>query len=272
MQDVDKEAKPHLGEALSLLSSWNLQNLCTKFKEQEVCTVAFQYLTDEDICELIPKIGPRAIFRSHLLAWRQQKEIKKDDHVILLNSDQVDTTVAIKDELPEITLEDEHASNLYDDPTKESEVYEDSDSKTASMMSDAKYDDSPIEKASTSKRHLDVKSVLKSCYEGMNAIEYYEENKCLDMHHRKKVVKIIISAALDKRMDMSVHDFHGMNKQLLQLFPNESDVSTSDTFYMPRLGHIRARGMLYNKYVNLARTLRKDGLLEYRRHWTNKRR
>ncbi|XP_017479732.1 PREDICTED: uncharacterized protein LOC108369207 isoform X1 [Rhagoletis zephyria] len=132
--------KTALCEALSLLASWNLQNLCKKFKGQKVCTVAFRYLTDDDICELIPNIGPRAIFRSHLLAWRQQQEMKKDGHVILLNSDQVDTTIAIKNELPEITPEEEHAINMYEDAKKESELYEDSDSKTVSVMCESKCD------------------------------------------------------------------------------------------------------------------------------------
>ncbi|XP_054742240.1 uncharacterized protein LOC129247228 [Anastrepha obliqua] len=266
---MDKEAKTTLSEALSLLVSWKLPHLCNKFEEHEVCTESFRYLTDEDICALIPKIGPRAIFRSRLLSWRQQQEFKKQDPIVLLSSGHVDTTtVAIKDEFQETSPEAAQTDIHFEIAAREQELFEDSDSKTVSVMSEKKCDESVTEGASPTKKQLDVQSVLNNCYEGINALEYYRENGGLDMHLRKKVVKIVVGAALDKRMDMSVNDFHSMNQQLLRLFPNESD----DTFYMPRVGNTRARGMLYNKYVNLSRRLRRDGLLEYKRHWSNKRR
>ncbi|XP_067633556.1 uncharacterized protein [Eurosta solidaginis] len=287
MEDMEKERKDSLKEASNLLKLWKLESLCKKFEEQEVCTEAFRHLTDSDITDLIPKIGPRSIFRFHLNAWRQQQDLKKTHPMVMLNRGIADTTtVSIKSELPEVSTEELIGSqkalvasqsresisspkeslanaevliveNQWEVVMKEDEMLDDSDSRAASATSGSKCDNYDADP----KPDLDLHSVLSSSFEGVSALEYYKENNGLDMHHRKKVVKLVIAAALDKRLGMSVHDFHSMTTQLLKIFPKEN----YDIYYIPRVGTTRARGMLYNKYVNLARTWRKEGILEYRR-------
>ncbi|XP_055855882.1 uncharacterized protein LOC129919076 isoform X2 [Episyrphus balteatus] len=56
----------------NLLTSWGLPELASKFKFHEIEYRALLCLTEKDICELIPKIGRRAIFRSSLLEWRRK--------------------------------------------------------------------------------------------------------------------------------------------------------------------------------------------------------
>ncbi|CAD6991965.1 unnamed protein product [Ceratitis capitata] len=185
--------------------------------------------------------------------------------VVLANTPVNATTAAIKNEIPEMNLVEEPEENSFESVSKEADLYEDSDSKTQSVITEPNQDNIVKESPAASKKKLGVRAVLNNSPEGKSAIAHYNNNKCLDMHYRKKVVRIVIGAALEKRMDMSINDFQAMNEQLLEIFPNESE----DTFYVPRVGNTRARGMLYNKYINLSRNLRRNGLLEYKRQRTN---
>ncbi|XP_063698588.1 uncharacterized protein LOC134829450 [Culicoides brevitarsis] len=56
-----------------MLIRWNLPDLITRFREEQVNKLAFQYLNEEMIKELVPKVGRRAIFRHKYIEFKRKE-------------------------------------------------------------------------------------------------------------------------------------------------------------------------------------------------------
>ena len=57
-----------------LLTKWNLSHLATIFEENSISPSGIKNLTEDEIKELIPKIGDRGIFREQRTYWIKTQE------------------------------------------------------------------------------------------------------------------------------------------------------------------------------------------------------
>ncbi|XP_069380711.1 nuclear GTPase SLIP-GC-like isoform X1 [Paralichthys olivaceus] len=92
------------------LSEWNLSTLIDRFKDQEIDEDQFYNLDNEDIKELIPKVGPRKIFK------RQFKLLKEKQTTTATNQETVDSATEV---FPS-TSEANDTRNMHMDPQEES--------------------------------------------------------------------------------------------------------------------------------------------------------
>ncbi|XP_030374695.1 uncharacterized protein LOC115624221 [Scaptodrosophila lebanonensis] len=221
-------SNPEIKKVSDLLISWNLPQLCPKFQEQEICENALKCLNNADISELIPKVGPRAIFRSKLHKWKAQFKIEGETIVA--------GKMLVKEECEdaEDTEEDEHSSN---------NIYTTDE-----------------ERKDETQFNLNVHEILSLCAGGQKALKFYAKHSYLDSHSRRLVVQSITHAALEQGVPMPPSSFNSIAMQIVKLFPTEH----FETYYVPRRGHTNPRGMLHHKYFNTCRRLRPQTQLKQR--------
>lgn len=276
-----------------LLSSWGLSELTSKFKSHEIDNRALLCLTEKDICELIPKIGRRAIFRSSLIDWRRKNLIRNhkrrsslritstrttsplnEDITNNITPSQVETVIKLEQvhsdyESEEINDENiqHHNQNGIDmnalnemDTGEEDESLDGPSSGTPERKKFCVNVPSILSKQNSSGCHVDVSEILSNTPEGRQIIAYYEVHGGFDYSHRRRLVTVIINEVVRQNRWLVQDDFAKISNDIIQLFPRE-DIAT---YYTARNGLKNPKGCLYNKFLNLTRKLRQEGILQYR--------
>ncbi|XP_068157190.1 sterile alpha motif domain-containing protein 3-like isoform X2 [Drosophila tropicalis] len=226
-QQHQQHPSDEVKKVIDLLISWNLKQLCQKFQEEEINEEALRCLNAAEIRELIPKVGPRAIFRSQLEKWKSQGPTKVISSTSLFNLSPV-----IKEE-----FEDTDTEAIL----SETEVEE--------MEEDDPRDLSDTE---TDWQQLNIEDILRKSTEGQQAKHFYEKNNYLDGHSKRFCVQAISNAIIDQNIQMPPDGFLKLAQQLIEIFPTEH----LDTYYVPRKGTANPRGMLHNCYFNTKRRLK----------------
>ncbi|XP_023034204.1 uncharacterized protein LOC111519163 [Drosophila willistoni] len=230
--ETQQQAQPQhpsdeVKKVIDLLISWNLKQLCQKFQEEEINEEALRCLNAAEIRELIPKVGPRAIFRSQLEKWKTQGPTKVISSTSLFNFSPV-----IKEEFEdtdtEAILSETEADEIEEDDLKD------------------------LSETETEWQHLNIADILMKSPEGQQGKRFYEKNNYLDGHSRRFCVQAISNAIIEQNIQMPPDGFLNLAQQLVEIFPNEH----LDTYYVPRKGPANPRGMLHNGYFNTKRRLK----------------
>ncbi|XP_037818882.1 uncharacterized protein LOC119608506 [Lucilia sericata] len=266
--------KTAVTETLQLLQKWNLLELQNKFKEHEVTLRSLIYLTDEEISELIPKIGIRTIFRAMLKEWRQTYDAIAYPRASTASIGDVDSDSY----LDQIELKTECNSEDFDmqnfsteendfqlETMKESQENEqklDNNNNETLVPPDPVTARKLRNQFSYKGEPFNVFDILNSCSDGQTVMEFYKIHNFLDIKNRKRVVNLLIRNVVERKVEKYTAIFHDMTRQLLELFPSEK----YETYFVPHNGPNSARGALYYRYSNYTRQLRKEGLLAYKKH------
>ncbi|XP_055907825.1 uncharacterized protein LOC129942780 isoform X2 [Eupeodes corollae] len=290
----------------SLLSSWGLSDLQSKFKLHRIESRALLCLTEKDICELIPRIGRRAIFRSSLKEWRRRNfhhkrrsappamssSLRIDPRIELESASNSEETppptnniphlnTVVKDEQMHSDYESEEVSehmqiqngNIilpphvngggggFDEDQSEEEEEQTSLERPFSETPEAKkFNVTMSTKKNSNNCNVDVSEILSNSPEGQQIIAYYEVNGSFDYSHRRRLVTLLINEVVRQNKWLVQEDFAKISHDIIQMFPRE-DVNT---YYTARNGLKNPKGCLYNKFLNLTRKLRQEGILQYR--------
>ncbi|XP_034950712.1 uncharacterized protein [Chelonus insularis] len=99
----------------------------------------------------------------------------------------------------------------------------------------------------------EIKPILK-CFRGRLILAEFNLKNTIN---RRLLTSVIIESELEnsKKFKITAERFKKLTKDLVELFPDEEE----DLYYTPWTkgtnGPIGARGLLYDKYINLRRTL-----------------
>ncbi|XP_075165526.1 uncharacterized protein LOC142237935 [Haematobia irritans] len=267
-----------LSEAFHLLQKWNLMELQNVFRDHDITLRSLLYLTDDEITELIPKIGLRTIFRAMLKDWRKAHYNDKNYHS-RTSTPSFDDNESFLDQIElktECNSEDFEAtdSNNKDNSTSQNGQCIDYSSQNGLPQQDENNNEtlnqSPQKLTLCTQRKsaktqcgekFIVLDILKRSSDGQTVLEFYNNNKFLDIKNRKRLVNLLIREVVERRVDKYTAIFHDMTHQILELFPNEK----YDTYFVAHSGSQSARGALYYRYSNYTRQLRKEGILAYKK-------
>ncbi|KAM7363088.1 uncharacterized protein ACRADG_000140 [Cochliomyia hominivorax] len=263
--------KPGVTETLQLLQKWNLLELQNKFKEHDITLRSLIYLTEEEICELIPKIGIRTIFRAMLKEWRQTYNAIAYPRASLSSVDDLETDsyldqIELKTECNSEDFEMQNFATEQNDfqiqPQKNEQNLDNNNNETPILLKPAVNHRRVKNRFNYNGEPFNVLDILNKCTDGQTVLEFYKIHNFLDIKNRKRIVNLLIRNVVERKVDKYTAIFHDMTKQLLQLFPTEK----YETYFVPHNGPNSARGALYYRYSNYTRQLRKEGLLAYKKH------
>ncbi|XP_065354525.1 uncharacterized protein LOC135948995 isoform X2 [Calliphora vicina] len=260
-------------ETLQLLQKWNLLELQNKFKEHDVTLRSLIYLTDEEICELIPKIGIRTIFRAMLKEWRETYDAIAYPRTTTSSIGEVDSDsyldqIELKTECNSEDFDMQHFSTESDFPleclkqTQETEQNLDSNNNETQILPEPANSRKIRNQFNYKGEPFNVLDILNSCTDGQTVLEFYKIHNFLDIKNRKRIVNLLIRNVVERKVEKYTAIFHDMTRQLLEIFPSEK----YETYFVPHSGPNSARGALYYRYSNYTRQLRKEGLLAYKKH------
>ncbi|XP_034935764.1 uncharacterized protein [Chelonus insularis] len=111
----------------------------------------------------------------------------------------------------------------------------------------------PLSSTSSRNSQNEIKPILK-CFRGRLILAEFNLKNTIN---RRLLTSVIIESELEnsKKFKITAERFKKLTKDLVELFPDEEE----DLYYTPWTkgtnGPIGARGLLYDKYINLRRTL-----------------
>ncbi|XP_066594187.1 uncharacterized protein [Prorops nasuta] len=169
---------------INLLTEWNLEDLISSFKENEINEQNIKHLNDSMLKELIPKIGRRILFINKLKQLYSNESLSQNKTSSIENLSSDDEVSNDENALPS-------ANN--------------------SLISTRLYND-----------RRTIHKTLKKSTRGSAVLCTYKKNKVLSMKNRNIIVDIIMEDVLQKEKRLRNADFHGLAKQICEEFPTEN--------------------------------------------------
>ncbi|CAH1155017.1 unnamed protein product [Phaedon cochleariae] len=218
-----------------LLKTWSLDHLVQIFEEQGIDEEAFNYLTEEVIKDLIPKIGDRIKFTRHYQAFQATEQASRQP----------------------VLFDISNISSLL----RESDVEEGtpSTSSCSTSVGGIEYEDF-LQDKQLETIHIPPKPQNALCVEEtLDKPSDKPESLTCDF---VSIFNLMCTYVQENCIPTS--RFVQLARSIKQLFPTENIATYYSPYQTDSSGRVRkcARGKLYDKYHNLRRNLRSTGILK----------
>lgn len=235
------------------LKEANLQHFHDKFVDEGIDASVLAMLTDEQLKELIPKLGDRVRLKAVI-----------NSHAGTLNS--IGKTVSTADTIiidPQVTADLSQVEGSYEFANfNELETKLLSVPSTSSNIPSSNVQPSPNAKRiklTKSFGNLSLEEFLQSEFVGRTIIATYQRNGKILPTERRKLVHLIIDGLMERQLSVSRDILSEVADEIIDIFPTESKNVYFFCFYN---GKRRiSSGKLVDRYRNQRHYLRKNALI-----------
>ncbi|XP_013105549.2 uncharacterized protein LOC106085716 isoform X1 [Stomoxys calcitrans] len=268
------------------------------FADCQVNVTSLKFMGSQHLDQLIPKnlFGPRIIFEHYLKEWQEKQTavVKPKDPLEAAVETQVERKPRaipklILPKLTTTTTTNEPESIVNDSieifnsmPPKTEIIMEDTETMDSSYPSEpwpSQPDDDdytndssllePLPSTSTKRSEpydtgvkLTVIDILKQSFNGKQVLTYYEKNSILTPKMRVLLATSLVEYLVEKKIIPKRENIEAMAENIVKCFKTED----KDIYYVPPERGKKPGGILYLKYYNYAKKLKKVGcydMMEY---------
>ncbi|KAI5723208.1 hypothetical protein M8J76_000729 [Diaphorina citri] len=263
---LDGEPEERQSEIRRLLGLWDLSHLAGTFEANNITVAGLKLLTQDEIKELIPRIGDRGIFRSSLAAWL--RTIDNAELVTASNDSQGEGNLIT---LQSVEEQQNRAGPSHMVAGPSSATFTSPTTSNISQSPTASVSDSPSTSGFFTKNNKlprdYVKKILLASVEGKEVLQRNEtRGRLTNVSEKKLISRIIISHILAENPEASLGhvDFAALALQIPSVLPHESssayfstqlrENSSKTRFLKVNVGH------LVDSYTQKVRVLVRDNL------------
>ncbi|XP_071787462.1 uncharacterized protein [Asterias amurensis] len=235
-----------------MLDEWGVSQLKDTFAENYIDAEALQFLSEEDIKQLIPQIGLRVKFMQNWKVHFQQKEVVNIPINLLQESSDVGSWISASFKQSDL--------NSSGSVSTQPDLFSDSASSTETLF--------PSSQMAPAKRQrkclFDVKNILNNTVGGQNVIQHIRTHGFLSKKMRHNLVSILVSHLMETHgKNPSAYVKSALADSVITVFPQLKDpqgITGYEAFYTKGASKCPASGYLEEHLRYVRKQLIQKGL------------